>query len=399
LYIGFGLRHATEEKVVFEKDAETGTFTCFCGNKESKTVKTFKTHIGKHEASPDAQGGKKRKEAESGNKEAEPAKRQRVDTEPRDMDVDLGPPAQNPRPLPVCHEAVLPPSSPPQPTPVASSLSSVPTGVLLQNDFLVHIDCRFHPMFKVIVCLSCNRAVPPAELRAHVKSHFENGYTGKNFFTLRVFSARLADTMEEFPVVDTVTDQLNPPPFLPEVEGLECHAGLLCAAEGCFYCCSEKKEAGGAGHSSTLDNHYLCHHKALGLSTGKRGTVCVMQRFNHNTSYFPVKPLPPSNPALYDLFKEKFVDSWPAQDNPSLSIEHDRDVPPLLTMTGWHLHLANFYESKADRESICNFVRLPKETEDYGAVPKLVLLYFSVVRDDAQLRGFEGLRPFANHPM
>jgi hypothetical protein len=67
-------------------------------------------------------------------------------------------------------------------------------------------------------------------------------------------------------------------------------------------------------------------------------------------------------------------------------IVNEREVSPLLKITGWHLHLQDYMKTKADVKNLCALVKVPsyKFTTGLGRLRDIVDAYMMDVRQKAR---------------
>lgn len=252
---------------------------------------------------------------------------------------------------------------------------------------------------QIIICLPCGKAISPGDLLGHYKAHFEKG----NRFAiilknLEPFEDQLAMVVEQYSLHSKLETQLNPPPFQAPVEGLKIVPGLCCTVLGCNFCCSPPEAAGTS--STTANQHFSKYHRDLKTPVRDRMQACFMQRLCHTTSYFPVIPQPPvlapSAENLATAVKENILEHLASLDYPALSKKHNRDVPPLLSMTRWHIYLEPYYESKKCRNQIHQLVSLPKTNDEGYIIRGVAYCYLEKVRRKGVDMGFELMKPFGD---
>jgi len=245
---------------------------------------------------------------------------------------------------------------------------------LWSNTFLKAIGFQVHLFYKILICIVCMSAWMPGTVIGHCK-HSEKH---KGIYMPENALSNLESVVEEFGIIP---DQQVPlPPFDgPPVEGLEIYPnGLVCTTSGCKYACRSQK---------AMDAHYYEKHPTTKISRPNRHRQADVQCFFTNTStrYFSVnKTLIGLDPqSLYSVFLTKYLPSLPAP--PMLPPNTTREIPPLLKMTGWHIHLGDFVTDSQKRKALVNTVARPKNKEPvFGQLHNWVWEYLVAIRDMAR---------------
>ena len=269
---------------------------------------------------------------------------------------------------------------------------------LFANDFLRKLECRVNVTSRIIVCLPCGKAIAPGSLLAHYKGHFDANVKIREALKLvQPFDEQLASLVEEFNIHTELLSTLNPPAFGQPIKGIKIKQGICCRVPGCYYCCSLLEDSD--KNVPTMIKHIQKMHKGLQLAREDSTTECSMQRFSHTTSYFPVLE-PPStttqDKSIYSTVESEVLKNLPALNNPALAKTHNRDVPPLLTMTRWHEHLKDFYESTRLRTETKSLVTLPRSGEKDYKYRALAYWYLERIRENAVEKGYELLKIFGD---
>lgn len=241
---------------------------------------------------------------------------------------------------------------------------------LWSNTFLKGIGFQIHLFYRVLICMVCMSAWMPGTVINHCKHN-------SNHKGMRM----PADTSSELDSVvrqwEVVPDQQVPLPAFdgPPVEGLSVHEGMACEAPGCVYACRKQE---------SMDQHYQGQHPLTNVPRAKRHRLADVQCFftNTGTKYFTVnKALIGHDPeGLYSTFLTKYLPSIPKP--PMLPPNTTREIPPLVKMTGWHIHLGDFVTDTDKREALVEAATRPKAKEPlFGQLHDWVFEYLAAIRE------------------
>ncbi len=205
-------------------------------------------------------------------------------------------------------------------------------------------------MHKVIICRLCETAYLPQDLAKHVYHH------NKISLTIEAIQAIIQPLVFRF----TLHQDLNvsaPANKMP-VEGLKIQDGFLCSH------CSHVTSSWGS-----LQHHWSFKHKALGISLLKDHVqhTSVQSFFSsssikaNSVSWFPVDITLAikSSASAFDVFMQVHYPAICAAQAVVATPENERDVPPLLKVMEWHIHLKDFYNNSQARALLLDLFSLP----------------------------------------
>lgn len=268
----------------------------------------------------------------------------RVSSPPVPMQVDTAP-------------ARLSPSAPPQNN-TKSCLVSTP--------FLARFSLRYHSHYKTLHCMICLTAQLEGAIGAHLRDKHQMSWSKADTGDLRSFVA-------SNPVADFHSIKSPMSGGLP-VEGL----ALVSTGHACIACnaCYQNMK--------TFRNHWALHHKDHPSAVESAFTMCTVQSFLHRSKgFFQVEPrlsvMSATDP--FYLFLSKNVPVFEAETDIAQAVQA-KDTPPLLQITGWHEHLAEYLSSKPKLEALLRLKVLPgvKDTSPLGNLRWLVRDYVKDIR-------------------
>jgi hypothetical protein len=240
---------------------------------------------------------------------------------------------------------------------------------LLSTPFLDRFSLRFNTLFKTLHCMVCLTAHPAASMARHLKNH-EISMASQQQEDL------LALAQEHGILMDR--NVVNPSPNQAPVEGLSIiNDGFSCTQ--CFYC---------AQNYRTFQNHVYQQHSGLGVSASDMvKSVPIQNFFPSQLQFFAVDPSlaqpPTSDP--FELYLKNDVPKLPQR--PVLQPPtHTREIPPLLQITGWQLHLEDHIHDKVKLKSLLKLMDLPSLKDDgpRGRLRNVVWEYMKQIRAQAR---------------
>lgn len=241
---------------------------------------------------------------------------------------------------------------------------------LWSNTFLKAIGFQVHLFYRVLICIVCMSAWMPGTVIKHCK-HNNNH---KNIVMPADASSELEAIVKKW---DIIPDQQTSLPMFdgPPVEGLEIHLGMACTAQGCTYACRKQE---------SMDQHHMQMHPNSNVPRPNRHRSADVQCFftNTGTRYFTVnKALVGHHPeSLYSTFLTKYLPSLPPP--PMLPPNTSREIPPLLKMTGWHIHLDEFVTDTEKRKALVKVAEGPKKKKPLvGQLHEWVTEYLKAIRE------------------
>jgi hypothetical protein len=202
----------------------------------------------------------------------------------------------------------------------------------------------------------------------HLESH------GIKVATTKEKGLEFTQAMSYFNVAKTADIQ-QPAPCGPPIECLKITANGYCCNH-CQYCVPTY---------ATFKNHWSSsvHKNDKGSSTTAYHMGFIQSFYSHSPQrWFEVIPalagLPLLDPFAVYLKTEtsKFLET--INEPPT----HVREIPPLLNVTSWHIHLAEHIKTKEDIKSMCSLVKLPpfKETTGLARLREIVDKYMKDIR-------------------
>jgi hypothetical protein len=228
----------------------------------------------------------------------------------------------------------------------ATTESSVLDGsktYLLENAFLTSIGLHFHTIYKVMICITCQAAKIPGDIKGHLKK--------QHSLVLSKTQSSELESLFEHLGVKRGFDVVHPAPNGPPVEGLTVIEDGFCCAN-CLYCTPERR---------SLQSHWSRAHKGdPTFSNGQYTRGSIQTFFNPlPIRYFHVNPNLASVSAddPYTIFARDEKPTYQAlPGNPPSA---PREVPPLLKATEWHVHLDAYCRNTALRQSLKTLTKLP----------------------------------------
>ncbi|KAK0447520.1 hypothetical protein EV421DRAFT_1706409 [Armillaria borealis] len=169
------------------------------------------------------------------------------------------------------------------------------------------------------------------------------------------------------PVTDSHTF-VNPKPYLAPVKGLKMEKGLCC-----------KKCSYAVRSLTSMKRHWTNNHKweARYIPVAERWReVWVQHFFIVPIRFFSVEPSSAkrSNAGEEDPFTIFLKTVVPAMEKESIQVLPDAirpwEVPPLVKMMGWHLHLADYITDRRKVQNLRTLVKPPKRAK--GSIPDLI---------------------------
>jgi hypothetical protein len=245
---------------------------------------------------------------------------------------------------------------------------------LLTNPFLTLHSLRVHRHFRTLHCISCNIALLPSTTPGHMRNTHNK--------TMSTDDIRELDDVLQLHQVLTTTDVQVPPPGGPPVEGLAIQLDGYACSE-CSACTQTYK---------TFKNHWSMDHKEFDAPARKSYRKTAIQ------SFFPT-PLHPFavNPSLASIATSDPFYLYLTQEVPKLKNmtlvpppTTEKEIPPLLQVTNWHVHLADHISSKAALREVLKLKNLPglKDDSPRGRLRDVVWKYMQEVRTLARKAPF-----------
>ena len=237
------------------------------------------------------------------------------------------------------------------------------------NEFLDSFSLRIHSIYRTLHCMECLIAQPPLWIAKHLKNHHGLIMTAEDKNKLQMFATQhqLLDDPQDFPL---------PSPHGPPVEGLALHLkGYCCQACGTGF--NEKR---------TFDSHWYKNHKSDLTAPDGRWISATLQAFcPFRTKSFAVNT-GLTNLSLTDPFALYLKQQVPKFKQSELVFPpvNVKEVPPLLQITEWHVHLAPHIGNKQDIRRLDSTLKhLPgiKDVSPLGRLRPVINRYMCAVRD------------------
>jgi len=208
---------------------------------------------------------------------------------------------------------------------------------------LSEIGCCIHTAYNILICLHCHFAWLPKAIKEHLKSH--------EIWLTDVQEAELGIIVTEngvLPTYDIIAPQANGPPV----------TNLKIFADGhyCFYC------PFGTPARTSFDSHWSRQHKDMGFVAPKhRFTLGALQTFFSPLPerFFRVNPDLENLPLddTFALYMQQEVPNF--EPFPATLPLNEKEVPPFLQLTQWHVHLENYTQDYKLRATLLSLVMLP----------------------------------------
>ncbi|KAG6848431.1 hypothetical protein H0H93_000226 [Arthromyces matolae] len=204
----------------------------------------------------------------------------------------------------------------------------------------------FNDVHKVIICLTCQCGWKAGSLAGHLaRSH-----------GIRLSPKEKDDLQSLLAFLDVDDTRIITVNSTVPIENLAIvDDAYLCVV--CSYCSLSLQ---------TLMKHFTDAHKQHHLKGESRYTRGSVQTIFKPSpiQYFRVErpPITPESINLYDVFVSQELPRF----SPLTQVlpQNAREIPPLLTCTQWHLHLAPYIETRLQRESIKSLTEPPIISDD-----------------------------------
>lgn len=217
----------------------------------------------------------------------------------------------------------------------------------------------------------CGTAWIPSSLLGHLKSH---GLVP----TLEQVHELQSDIVQH--MVNETTDIISPLPGGPPVEGLSItHNGHCC--QHCSYCSPK---------FSSFKKHWGQKHPDIKIPAREAFQLGDIQTFFSPSPqrWFRVNPSLSCQP-LTDPFAIYLNKHLPVLSHTSIiaSATHAREIPPLLQVTNWHIHLQEYTADKNRLDGLRKLMSLPSLRNSPPLLVNLkesVFQYMVIIRDNAK---------------
>lgn len=240
---------------------------------------------------------------------------------------------------------------------------------LVTDEFLTLKSLRVHSVYKTLHCVSCETAWEPSAMPSHLQSH---GIT-----ITKQEQDHFAESLRNFNVISTAAEVKLPASRGPPVECLVIVQKGHCCNE-CHYC---------APTFGTFKNHWSAVHRDVQIPASISFHHGFIQNFfKSHQCWFEVLPALISMPStdVFDAYLQHQVPKF--QSTLVVPPIHVRETPPMLQVTGWHLHLQEYTRTRASIECIRSLVQVPplRQTQGLGRLRQIVFDYMTDIRTKAQ---------------
>ncbi|SJL18524.1 uncharacterized protein ARMOST_22117 [Armillaria ostoyae] len=228
---------------------------------------------------------------------------------------------------------------------------------ILVTRTLTRFNLFLHSQYRTIHCRNkigseeCNTAQLPYAVAGHLQSQHQYVFNKKEKKDLKAYIMTLKPVTNRYTFV-------NPKPSLAPVKGLKMEKGFCC--KKCSY----------ASNDHRGQAHYI-------PVAERRQEGWVQHFFIAPIRYFSVEPSSAkrSNTGEEDPFTIFLKTVVPAIENESIQVLPDaiwpREVPPLVKMMGWHLHLADYITDRHKVQNLRTLVESPPKRVK-GSIPDLI---------------------------
>ena len=215
---------------------------------------------------------------------------------------------------------------------------------LRSSPLLEYLGYRFHVHHLVVICVACGFAVLPGHALGHAKKQH-------NIFASKEQQELWTQTVNDWKVT-TSTSLLSPRNRQP-IELLNIHHDA--------YCCNACEYA--ALTTATFSKHWGHSHRAQNVPPNERyHRGCVQTFYSHAPcTYFEVNLPIPGSSSLFDIYMKKEVPSHTSFD--VIIPSAPREIPPLLSTTRWHEHLAEYLTDRPRRRVLMTLAHPTKYTK------------------------------------
>ena len=227
-----------------------------------------------------------------------------------------------------------------------AGLRAVPTGIN-NHQAVICITCQKAVSFDMVIRHNHAMQEHGVALTKQQKKALVNWFTNsKGGFILRAKDVSSCPAPDETPI-----------------SGVEIKKGLKCEASGCTYCCVSKDTM--QGHWK--DSHKGLHRREHGWESDLESdfwTPASVQRLL-SSSYFVVNPALANTPSgdVYRIYLRQYAPQLQECKTLFLQPTSEFEIPPLLRITGWHEHLADYTKSARSVARIRSLMLPPRKEE------------------------------------
>lgn len=240
---------------------------------------------------------------------------------------------------------------------------------LTSHPLLARLGLRIHAYLQVVICIGCETCRLPSAIVGHIKRH--------GIIVDKLDAAELQVLLDAYGVHQH-NKVLPPAPGGPPIPGIKIYEHGLC----CTRCTSCFLTRGSVIHHWSVD-----HPGAKVKTEGKYQNGAVQTLFNPiPIRYFQVDTLQAKYPSgsLFDIFmREELPKVQSERIAPPI---REQEVPILLQMTEWHLHVADWAQDRQKCQTLCDLVILPRglHNKGIGRLNEVVFDYMVTIRNAAQ---------------
>ncbi|KAL5476390.1 hypothetical protein ACEPAI_3490 [Sanghuangporus weigelae] len=243
-------------------------------------------------------------------------------------------------------------------------------GCFWSTPILRAMDIHVYSELRWAICKSCQVGLTSETIWGHmIKKHSQLKERVKGL------GYRLKDAQSYCISLQDEHLSLEPPvtplPFSDPIQGLAIYDAIYCPHPSCHYTSFTSK---------VMSKHIKSKHPKM--SANVKGSKCKAQRFYTFLPLFPIQSIQHSKPmgSIFQDFHQETLQHMPTFSDAPVSTIHDRDVPPYINMTQWHLILGDWYDSMEERERIKKTLELPKLNDSLYFLRHLCLMYLIQVK-------------------
>ena len=172
------------------------------------------------------------------------------------------------------------------------------------------------------------------------------------------------------------------------IPGVEIKKGLKCEASGCNYCCVSKDTMQGHWKDSHKGQHRREHGWESDLESDFWTSASVQRLLS--SSYFVVNPSLTNTPSgdVYHVYLHQYGPQLQECKTLFLQPTSEFEIPPLLRITGWHEHLADYTKSLRSVARIRSLMLPPRKENSRSwrgqTLMDIIQTYMQVIQHKAK---------------
>ena len=219
---------------------------------------------------------------------------------------------------------------------------------LFSNDALDALGCVINTVHRLIICITCKQAFFPQDLTRHLQTH------GHKNLDIHEFLQSITERFNLHQNLD-----ISAPSDRKPIEGLKIESGFKCSQ--CLFA--------SINHEMIL-KHSRQVHPDTHIIMDKQSIQASVQTFFHWSSikanarqYFPVNFTLSilSTPSIYNTFITTLYPQHISGLQRNVATPStEKDIPPLLQVTNWHIHLQDYYQDRTLRKLLLDLGSLPQ---------------------------------------